>query len=83
MNDLFDDDAVYRISDLIAALEKAKADHGDLPLSRNGWRGGVAPCREIPAKVKYIKLPEKRERILSYWGGGNSATRGEKVMDIG
>ena len=81
MNDLFDDDAVYRISDLIAALEKAKADHGDLPLSRNGWRGGVAPCREIPAK--YIKLPEKRERILSYWGGGNSATRGEKVMDIG
>lgn len=55
-----------RISDLISHLEKLKAEHGDLVITRNYLRGGVSDVDLTEFKVAYIRPKEKREKILAY-----------------
>jgi hypothetical protein len=62
-----------KISELIHALERIKAEHGDLDVERTGWGGSRAPVRPpVLAHRAKLRGSESKPRFAEWFSYENN-----------
>ena len=77
---------MIKISQVIEQLEKLRAEHGDLRVTKYGFRADVSDV-QLP-EIGFVQVNNKRENKPMYWSSTRKKgdrfyrEKGEKVVQI-